>query len=143
MVQVSHLEAAFLQIVGQVFCHPDGQCCDQYPFILLYPYSNLVTDIIDLPSGRFDGNDRIKQSGRTYDLFDDFMVHMFQLIVSRSCRAVDDLRCDLFKLIKPHRPVLKRRRQTEPVFHKCFLALTVPVVHAADLRQRDMALIHN
>ena len=47
------------------------------------------------------------------------------------------------EFIELQRPVVDSRRQSEPIFHKIHLAGEVAAVHAADLREGDMALIND
>ena len=75
-----------------------------------------------------------------------FHYHAFaflQLIVGRSCADVEHLRSQAFEFLEFQRTVVKRRRQTEAIFHKIHLAREVAAIHRAALRQSDVALVND
>ena len=83
MMEPGHLEFHVLQISAQILRHPHRQRRDQRAFITLDARLDLVDQIVDLSGGRANFHLGIQQSGRTDDLFDDFPMHLVQLIVSR------------------------------------------------------------
>ena len=143
MMQIGYLVAALFQVIGQILRHADGQGGNQHPFPGLDAGIELVTDIVDLAPGRLDPDQRVEQPGRPDDLFHDFVTDMVQFIITRGRRTVDDLVDHAFKFVKAHGPVIQGAGQPEAVLDQHFLALPVTVVHAADLRQGDMGLIHD
>ena len=64
-----------------------------------------------------------------------------QLVVARRGRNIDKLGDPCLKLIETKRAVIERRGQAKTVFHQRDLARAVALVHAADLRHRDVGLV--
>ena len=142
MMQPRHLEIHSLQIAGQIFRHANGQRCNQSTFILFNARTDFIHKIVDLSLRRTYGYHRIQKTCRTNDLFYDFTLCLFQLIVTRCCGDKDCLIDHFLKFFKTHRTVIKCGRKTEAIVYQCFLTGTVPIVHAANLRQGYMGFIH-
>ena len=68
---------------------------------------------------------------------------MLCLVAVRRRRDKEHLVHALLELRKVQRAVVHGARQTEAVLHKRRLSRKVAVEHAADLRNRDMALVDN
>ena len=140
-MQIGDLQIVLFQIIRQVFRHLDGQGRDQHALVGRDAVMDFIQQIVDLTARRPHCDFRVQQAGRTDDLFDDLAVDFFQLVITRRCGNINCLINECFKFFKAHRPVIQRARQTEAVFHQRFLARPVAVIHAADLRQRDVRLV--
>ena len=103
---------------------------------------DLLDQVVDLALGRPHLDDRIEQPRRPDDLFHD-LAGMLALVECRRGADVDRLRDVVVKLLKGQRPVVKRAGQAEAIVDQHFLARPVAVVHAAHLRQRHVALVHD
>ena len=95
---------------------------------------------VDLPAHRTHVDLGVEQARRANDLLHAVLAHA-QLVVARRRAHVDELRDARLELVEAQGPVVERRRQAEPVLHERHLARTVAFVHAANLRDRDVALI--
>ena len=140
MVHILGFDAVFLQIIGQILGHLDGQRCDQSALTALNACAYLAQQILDLTIDRAHHDDRVEQAGRT----DDLLCHtagMLALIFARRGGDKYLLMNLCLEFLKFQRTVVKGRRQTEAVFHQRFFAAVVTAEHAAHLRQHDMALI--
>ena len=83
---------------------------------------------------------RIDQPGRAHHLL-DHLPGVLVLVVGGRGRDEDRLRHQLLELVEAQRPVVQRRRQAEAVVDQVLLARAVALVHAADLRNGDVALV--
>ena len=94
------------------------------------------------PAHRADLDLGIDQAGRADDLLDDDALRQLQLELApawprrRSLAASSATNSSNIE-----RPVVERARQPEAVVDERLLARAVAVVHAADLRQRDVRLV--
>ena len=102
--------------------------------LLLGAIADLLQQIVDLALDRADFDRRIDQAGRTNDLLDEHAAGFVQLVRPRRRRHVDQLADALLQLFEVQRAVVERRRQAEAVLDQHFLARSVAVIHAADLR---------
>ena len=73
-VQIAHLDARFLQVIGKVLRHLLGQCRDEHPFILLDPQFDLGQQVIDLSRERPNLDLRVQQPGWP----DDLLCHLLR-----------------------------------------------------------------
>ena len=140
MVHIFGFDAVFLQIIGQILGHLDGQRCDQSALTAFNAGAYLAQQILDLTIDRAHHDDRVEQAGRT----DDLLCHtagMLTLIFARRGGDKYLLMNLCLKFLKFQRAVVKGRRQAEAVFHQRFFAAVVTAEHAAHLRQHDMTLI--
>ena len=102
---------------------------------------DLADQVVDLALARAHADHRVDQAGRADDLL-DHLGRMFQLVWPWRGRDVDRLVDMLLELFEAQRPVVQRRGQPEAIVDQRLLARAVAVEHAADLRQRDMRLVH-
>ena len=72
---------------------------------------------------------------------DDVALDLVELVVAGGGREVDGLADPVEELLPPQRPVVHRARQPEAVVDQVALAGHVALVHAADLRDRDVGLV--
>ena len=105
--------------------------------------ANLAQQVVDLPLHRPHVDHRIDQPGRPDDLLDDHAAGLPQLVRPRRRADEHQLADARFPLLEVQRPVVERRRQPEAVLDEHFLARPVAVVHAAHLRHRLVALVHD
>ena len=103
---------------------------------------DLIEQVVDLAAYGAHINLGIKQSCRTNDLF-HVVLRDAQLIVARRGRHIDELRNPRLELVKAQRTVVQGRGQTEPVLDQRNFTRAVAFVHAANLRDRHMALIYD
>ena len=85
----------------------------------------------------------IEQAGGPDDLLDDRPSGEPKLEVTRCGRHVDHLGHQRHELVELERTIVQRGGQPEAVFHQGQLARPVAVEHPADLRQRDVGLVHH
>ena len=105
--------------------------------------ADLLQQVVHLPLHRPHLDRRIHQPGRPDHLLDHHALRLRQLVGARRGRDEDHLRRARLPLLEIERAVVERRRQAEPVRHQHFLARAVAEVHAADLRHRLVALVHD
>ena len=140
-MEIPHLHAFFGQKVSQIFRHFLGERRHQHAFALLYSFRNFRQKIVHLCRCRPDFNRRINQACRTHDLLDHLPLTAFEFVFRRRCRHENRLTHFGLELIKPQRPVVERRGQSEPVANQRFLSRTVTAVHAAELSHHHVAFI--
>ena len=139
-MQVLHTDPCVLQELGQVLCHPFGQCGDQYLIPLRGFFVDLADQVIHLSCNRTDIDRRIQKSGRTDDLF-RAQQFMLLFIGTGGCGNEHDLVDLVLELLKLQRTVVFRAGKPEPVIHQSGLAGLVSVVHGAKLRQCHVGLV--
>ena len=139
-VQIAHLDPVLVQIVGQVLGHALGQGRDQHAFALFHPQIDFRQQIVHLGSRRPHLDHRVDQAGGTHDLL-DHLTRVRVLVVGRRGGNKNRLRQQLFEFVEAQRPVVQRTRQPETVVDQIFLPRTVALVHATDLRNRDVRFI--
>ena len=134
-VQITHLDAVFRKIVGQVLRHALGKRGHQHAFIALHPVADLGQQVVHLGGGRPHLYLRVHQSGRSHHL-----LHHLRLVLAFILRGrggnEKSLRHDLLELVEPERPVVECAREPKAVVHQILLARAVAAIHAADLRER-------
>ena len=89
---------------------------------------------------RFNGNNRVKQTGRTNNLFNNLCA-VFPFKRTGCSRSENNLIYLFIKLIKHKRAVIKRTRKSKTIFHKTFFSCSVTCIHTSDLRKHYMAFI--
>ena len=101
---------------------------------------DLRQHVVDLRAGRPNLDVGIDETRRAHDLLHG-LVRVRVLVRARRRRDEDRLRRDLLVLVERQRPIVERRRQAEAVLDERFLARAIAFVHAADLRNRHVALV--
>ena len=142
MVHILGFDAVFLQVFGQVLGHFDRQRRDKRALAALDAGADLAQQVLDLALDRAHDDQRVQQAGGA----DDLLGHtggVFALIRARRGRDKDLLVDLVLKLLKPQRAVVERRRQAETIFYQRLFAAVVAAVHAAHLRQHDVAFVHH
>ncbi len=139
-VQVSHLHAVLGEIFREFFGHPLGQGGHQDAFLLLHPQMNFGKQIVDLAGSRSHQDLGIDQTGRPHHLF-HHLRRFLALVLGRRRRDEDRLAHHRLELVETQRPVVESGRQAEAVLDQVLLARAVALVHPAELRNSDVALI--
>ena len=98
-VQVTHLDAVLVQIVGEVLGHPLGERGDQHALAALDTDIDLRQQIVDLRLCRAHFEHRIDQSRRPHELLDD-LTGVVPLVVGGRGGHEDRLRQELLELVE-------------------------------------------
>ena len=139
-VQIAHLDAMFVVIVGQLLGHALGQRGDQHPLVLGHPRGDFRQQIVHLAGHRADFHFRVHQAGGAHQLL-DHLAGVAGFVVGRGGGDKNALRHFVFEFFKFQRPVVQRRRQAKAVFHQIFFARAVAFVHAANLADGDVRFV--
>ena len=141
-MQIFYADPGFPDIIRKIFRHTLCKRCDQDLVVFFYFFIDLSHKIIDLSLHWSHGDLRIKKSCRADDLLraEKFMV---RLVSGRGCGHEHHLIDMGLKLLKIQWAVIQGRRQAESIIHQCLLSRPVTEIHAADLRKRDMGLVHD
>ena len=108
--------------------------------LLLDAKAYLGQEVVDLRLCRTHIEQRVDEPRGTDNLLDD-LPGVPLLVVGGRRRDEDGLRQQSLEFVEAQRPVVQRRGQAEAVVDEIFLARAVALVHAADLRNRDVALV--
>ena len=141
-MQIFHSDTDLTHVLREIFRHTLCQRGDQYLMMIRCLLIHFSDQIIDLSLNRANRDFRIKQSGRPDDLLH---THQFVLLLIHiRCRRNEKHLIDLtLKFFEVQRTVVQSGRQTKSVIHQRLLTRTVARIHAADLRNRNMRLIHD
>ena len=140
-MQIPRLNAHLGKILAQVFCHLFGQCRDKDPLIPFNASVYFADQVVDLVLRGLNDDDRIKQSRGPDDLLNNAAA-LFKLKIGRRGRHENRLADHALKLLKIQWPVVKCRREPEPVINQALLSRHIAAVHAAHLGQRYMGLVY-
>ena len=127
-------------MVGQVLGHLLRERRDEHALVSRRPLLRLVDDVVDLAGARAHDDLRIQKARRADDLVHLRLAHAL-LVVARRGRHVDELRDALLELVEAQGAVVQTAGQAEAVLGERDLAGAVALVHAADLRHRDVGLV--
>ena len=141
-MQIFYPDTDFLHIVCQVFRHTLGQRGDQYLMVFFNLFIYFSDQVIDLSFHRAYLYFRIQQSCRTDDLLCPEQL-MLLLIIGRCRRYEHHLVYMCFEFFEIEGSVVQCRGQTEAIVYQCLFSRTVSCIHAADLRNRHMRLVHD
>ena len=133
-VQVAHLHAVLVQVLGEVFRHALGERGDQHALVLRRAQLDLREHVVHLrrhraalpPPGPPGASGRSNCS--------TVCAACARFVLARRRRHENHLRRELLPLLELERPVVERARQAEAVFHQRLLARAVALVHGAELR---------
>ena len=140
-VEVVHLDSHLGQVVGQVLGHPLGEGGDQCPLAPADAPVDLPDEVVNLASGGLEDDLGIHQARGTDDLLHHLLA-LLQFVRPRRGRGVDHLVDVPLELVEGQRAVVQGAGQAEAVLHQGLLAGAVAVVHATDLRDGHVGLIH-
>ena len=127
-------------MVGQVLGHLLRERRDEHALVARRPLLRLVDDVVDLAGARAHDDLRIQKARRTDDLIHLRLAHAL-LVIARRGRHVDELRDALLELVEAQGAVVQAAGQAKAVLGEGDLAGAVALVHAADLRHRDVGLV--
>src|SRR6185437_252130 len=136
-MQIVDFYSNLTQIIGEILRHLIGQGRHQSALAAAHPKPELLNQVVDLSDGRTNVDRGIDQARRANHLLDDALAML--VLVRARCRGHEDDLIDVaLELLKHQRSVVQSRRQAKSIVNENFLARTVAVVHATDLRQRDV-----
>ncbi len=140
-MQIAHPQPELLVVLGEVFRHPLGQGRHQDALVPVGPRPELGEQVVDLVPGRAHGDPRIHEAGRPDHLLGERVGGELELVGPGGRGDVDRLTGAPRELVERERSVVERGGHPEPVLDERLLARAVAVVHAADLRHGDVALV--
>ena len=140
-VHVAHAHALLVQVFGQVLGHALGQHGDQRAIAGERGLAQLADQVVDLRARRADVDRRVDQPGRADHLLDEHAARLGDLPLGRRRRHRHGLRPHRVPFLEAQRPVVHAGGQAEAVFGERRLAAEVAAIHAADLRNGDVALV--
>ena len=139
-VQIVDADVELGQIVSQILGHAFSQRGDQHPLAVAQSPIDLLDQIVHLAGDGTNLHHRVQQTGGPDHLIDDLRRHLALVGAGRGA-GVDRLVEHRVELFETQRPVVHGQRQAEAEIDQHLLAHPVAVVHAADLRQRHVALV--
>ena len=141
-VQVTHLDAVLVEVLGKVLGHPLGQGGDQHPLAFFHAFAHFAEQVVHLAAGGAHFQRRVDQAGGPHHLL-HHLAGVRLLIGARRGGHEHHLRGQPLPFIELQRPVVHRRGQPEAELHQGFLARAVALVHAAQLRNGHVGLVHD
>ena len=139
-VQVADADVHALQVLRQALRHPLGERRHQHALLFRHDLVDFSHEVIHLTRRLAEDDFGVKQPGRADNLFHNLGC-VADFIRAGRCGDENRLPDALFKLLEQQRTIVKRRRQSETIFDKLVLARAVAVVHGANLRHGDVALV--
>ena len=141
-MHVAHAHAVLVQIFGQVLGHALGQHGDERAVAFAALTSrDLAEQVVDLAARRADLDRRIDEAGRADDLLGEDAAGAAPSPIAGRRRDMHGLRPHRVPFLEAQRPVVHAGGQAEAVFGERRLAAEVAAIHAADLRDGDVALV--
>ena len=128
------------EVVGEVFCHALGKRGHKDALVAPHALAYLRDKVVNLSVNGTHLNLWVEKPGGTDDLLNLLLRHRL-LVVSRRCGDVDELGDARLKLVKAQRPVVERRGQAEAMLDERDLTRAVSLVHATNLRHRNVTLV--
>ena len=141
-VEVLDLDAEFVQVIGQIFGHLLRQRRDDRTLALLHATADQLEQIVDLAFGRLDGYVWVDDAGRPDELLDDLLAALELVWPGRGAHVYRLVDAGL-EFLERERAIVERRRQAEAEVDQDLLAGPVVLVHAHDLRDGHVALVHD
>ena len=140
-MHVADAHAVLVQIFGQVLGHALGQRGDERAIASLRHLAHFAQKVVHLAPRGPDLDRRVDQPGRPDDLLGENAAGAIELPAARRRRDAHGLRPHQIPFLEAERPVVHAGRQAETIFGKRGLAAKIAAIHAADLRDRDVALV--
>ena len=140
-MHVADAHAVLVQIFGQVLGHALGQRGDERAVALRATSRTSPRRSSTWRLRRADLHRRVDQAGRADHLLGEDAAGAVQLPAAGRRRDAHGLRPHQVPLLEAERPVVHAGRQAEAVFGERRLAAEVAAIHAADLRDGDVALV--
>ena len=141
-VQVADPDPHLAHVFRQVLRHPFGEGGDHHLVVILRLFVDLADEIVDLPFHRPDHYLGIQKPGGADDLLGPEHL-VLRLVLVRRRGDKEHLVDAGLELLKRQGPVVQGAGKAEAVLHQIHLPRQVPVEHAADLGDGDMALVHD
>ena len=138
-VAYAHAVEVFRKLLGHAF--GDGR--HEHLVVVLHALVDLPDQVVDLVQRHAHLQRRVHQPRGADQLFDDHAFALHQLVVRGRGAHVDRRALQLFELREGQRAVVLGRREAEAVLHEVLLAGAVAAEHGVDLRQGDVALVHD
>src|SRR4029077_10112136 len=126
---------------GQVLGHALGQHGDERAVAGERGLAQLADQIVDLRARRADVDWRIDQTGRADHLLGEYAAGLRDLPLARRRRHRDGLRAHRVPFLEAQWSVVHAGGEAEAVFGERRLAAEVAAIHAAELRDGDVALV--
>ena len=142
-MEITRAHACFVEVFGEIFGHAFGERGDEDARAGVDDGLDFADGVIDLSERGPDVEDGVEQACRADELLDDFALGLFDLAVARGRGDIDDLVDEGFEFLEIERAVVECGRQPEAVIDEDLLARPVAPVHAADLRDADMAFVND
>ena len=131
-----------MQIFGEVLGHALGQHRDQRAVAAARHLTHLADEIVDLGASGPNFDRRIDQPGRANDLLNKHAAGLVDLPATRRRRDGGRLRAHGVPFLEAQRPIVHAGGQAEAVFGERCLPSEVAAIHAAELWDGDVALVH-
>ena len=142
MVQIAAADARVREVGREVLSHFLRERGHERALVFGDAGVDLTDEVVDLPLDGPHEDLRVEQAGRADDLLGD-LARMLALVVARRGRYEEDLIDPVLELAEVQRAVVFCGRQTESIVHQRRFPRLVAGIHAADLRNSLMRLIHN
>ncbi len=140
-VHVAHAHALFVQVFGQVLGHALGQHGAEGAIAFGGRLADFAEHVVHLAAGGAHFHGRIDKAGRADDLFGEDSAGLFHFPAAGRGRHGDRIRAHRVPFLEAQRAVVHAGGQAEAVFGQRRLAPEVAAIHAADLRNGDMAFV--
>src|SRR5262245_43815048 len=140
-MHVAHADALLVQVLGEILGHALSQHGDQSAIAALRHLADLAYQVVDLGARRPDVDRRVDEAGGPDHLLGKDAPRLLQLPAARRRRDGQRLRPHGVPFLEAQRPVVHAGGQAEAVFGERRLAAEVAAVHAAELRNGDVALV--
>ena len=140
-VAVAHAHA--VEVFRKLLGHAFGDGRHEHLVVVLHALVDLPDQVVDLVQRHAHLQRRVHQPRGADQLFDDHALALHQLVVRGRGAHVDRRALQLFELREGQRAVVLGRREAEAVLHEVLLAGAVAAEHGVDLRQGDVALVHD
>ena len=142
-VDVARRNAEPVEVFGEFLSHALGQGRHEDAIALINGLSNFSDEVIHLMGAGSHVDGRVQKAGWTDDLLHDDALRLFQFIIGRGCRDVNDLVRDAVEFVGFQWAIVQCGGQPKPVFHQGSFSGAVTSKHGPDLWDCDVAFIHH
>src|SRR5690606_9064240 len=140
-VHVAHADARLVHVFGQILGHALGERGHERAVALLRDLAHLIEQVVDLALGGTYLDLGGDESGRTDALLGTAAAGLVQLPAAGRRGDGDGRRAHGVPFLETERTIAHAGGQAEAVLGQRRLAAIVAAEHAADLRDRDVALV--
>ena len=141
-MQIAHLDAVLVQVLGQILGHALGERGHQHPLPLGDALLGFAQQVVHLGGCRADLDPRVHQAGGPHHLF-HHLARVFLLVGARGGGHEHHLWRQALPFLELEGAVIHGRRQPEAEAHQGFLARTVALVHGPQLGNGHVGLIRD